>query len=104
MVHYLGVDGETARVQISPADARPGVVVVARDPAGRVAVVRQFRPALAVELWELPRGLGSHDAPVEDAARELEEETGAQAVHLEPLGHIHPDPGVQRQQMVVVRA
>ncbi len=104
VVHYLGVDGPTDRVQISPADARPGVVVVAREPGERIAVIRQFRAALDAEVWELPRGLGSSGSPAQDAARELEEETGARAHHLEPLGHIHPDPGVQRQQMVVVRA
>lgn len=104
VVHEFGPRSSAPRVQISPTNACAGVVVVARDPRQRIAVVRQFRATLGTEMWELPRGFGRSKAPVDDAARELEEETGARAVRLQSLGAFHPDTGLQRQQVVAVRA
>lgn len=104
VVRYLGADGEVDRVELSPTDDRTGVVVLARDPDQRLAVVRQYRATRDAAVWELPRGFGSSASPTEDAARELAEETGARAVRLALLGLIHPDTGVQRQQVAVVRA
>ena len=104
VVHYDGATGPVARVELSPSSDIDGVVVVARDHLERIAVVRQFRSAVDRFLWELPRGLGATGSAVQDARRELEEETGARALRLEVLGHLHPDAGVQRQRMLVVRA
>lgn len=104
VVHYVGPTGPIARVELSPSSDIDGVVVVARDLDGRIAVVQQYRSAVDRTLWELPRGLGSTGSPQADARRELQEETGALAHRLEVLGPIHPDAGVQRQQLAVVRA
>lgn len=104
VVHYTTPTGPSLRVELSPSSDVDGVVIVARDPEGRIAVVRQYRAPVDGFVWELPRGLGTTGSPPADAAQELEEETGARARHLEVLGRIHPDSGVQRQRVAVVRA
>jgi ADP-ribose diphosphatase len=67
------------------------IAVVARTPDGRIAIVRQYRPALEQSTWELPAGLVD---PGEDAEttcrRELMEETGLRAVSVHPLGIYAP--------------
>jgi len=58
-------------------------------------MLRQFRPALDRETWELPAG--TMDKPGEDplttAKRELEEETGRIASRLDYLCEFYPSPG-----------
>lgn len=57
-----------------PFDA---VTVAVRDESGRWLLVRQHRPALGVDTWELPAGgLEKDETPVEAARRETQEETG----------------------------
>ena len=104
VVRYDTPTGPTLRVELSPSSDVDGVVIVARDPDERIAVVRQFRAPVGDYVWELPRGLGTTGSAAVDAAQELEEETGARALRLEVLGRIHPDSGVQRQRVAVVRA
>lgn len=104
VVRYVTPTGPTLRVELSPSSDVDGVVIVARDPEDRIAVVRQYRAPLDDFAWELPRGLGTTGSAPTDATQELAEETGARAQHLEVLGRIHPDSGVQRQRVVVVRA
>lgn len=70
------------------------VVAAARTPDGRVAIVRQFRPAVEQYTWELPSGLMDPDEDPETACRrELLEETGLQAERLTYLGGLRPDTG-----------
>jgi 8-oxo-dGTP pyrophosphatase MutT (NUDIX family) len=70
------------------------VAVIARDPDGRLAIVRQFRPAVERETWELPAGLAEPDETADrTAARELYEETGLTALKIEDLGTLFPDTG-----------
>ena len=65
----------------------------ADDP--RLLLLRQFRYAAGGEMWEVPAGMPAFDG--EDwevcARRELEEETGYGAEHLEYLTRIHTTPG-----------
>lgn len=71
-----------------------GACVLAEDPQGRVAFVRQFRYAYGQELLELPAGkLEPGEPPAQCAARELEEETGLQAKSLVSLGQMYPSVG-----------
>ncbi|HSD28492.1 MAG TPA: ankyrin repeat domain-containing protein [Vicinamibacteria bacterium] len=70
------------------------VVAVARTPDGRVAVVRQFRPAVEQYTWELPSGLIDPGEDPETACRrELLEETGLRAERVTYLGGFRPDAG-----------
>lgn len=62
------------------------VVILALTDDGRVPLVRQFRPPVGREVWELPAGLVDRDEPLETTAvRELEEECGFTADHVEHL-------------------
>ena len=70
------------------------VAIVARLPDGRLPIVRQFRPAVDCQPWELPAGLVERDEPADHAAkRELLEETGATALTVVDLGTFLPDTG-----------
>lgn len=71
------------------------VNVLAITNDGRVPLVRQYRPALEKLTLELPGGLREgNEAPEQTALRELEEETGLQAVSAPcALGCLNPDPG-----------
>jgi ADP-ribose pyrophosphatase len=70
------------------------VTIVARLPDGRLPIVRQFRPAVERDTWELPAGLLDVNESAELAAqRELLEETGARPVSAVHLGTLYPDTG-----------
>lgn len=70
------------------------VAVLALTPAGRVPIVRQYRPAVEGFTWELPAGLvDSGRAPAAVAVAELQEETGFDAASVEPLGTYFTDTG-----------
>jgi 8-oxo-dGTP pyrophosphatase MutT (NUDIX family) len=58
------------------------IAIVARTPGGKIAIVRQYRPALEAFAWELPAGLVDRgEKPGECARRELLEETGLTTRH-----------------------
>ncbi|MFQ5766498.1 MAG: NUDIX hydrolase [Acidobacteriota bacterium] len=59
-----------------------------------IVMVRQYRWAAGGWIHEIPAGrLDGAQTPLACAARELEEETGYKAAHLEPLGTILTTPG-----------
>lgn len=72
-----------------------GVGVLPLHADGTVTLIRQLRPAIERVMLELPAGrLSPGEAPEACGARELLEETGLSAAHMEPLGLLHPSPGV----------
>ncbi len=73
----------------------PGAAAVAAlDAAGAVTLLRQYRHAAGGYLWEVPAGKLDHgEAPLACAARELQEEAGVEAGHLEAVGSIVTCPG-----------
>ncbi|WP_433048066.1 NUDIX domain-containing protein [Dactylosporangium sp. CS-033363] len=77
------------------------VGVVALDGEGRVALVRQYRPAVRQVLWELPAGL--IDVPgeslVDAAARELAEEADLAAARWDLLAEVHTTPGCSNEKI-----
>jgi ADP-ribose diphosphatase len=78
----------------------PSVVIVPVQDDGRVVLIRQFRPALDRELWEVPAGsVDAGETAAEAAARECEEETGKSPARVEPLGAMYPTPGYCDEQM-----
>jgi ADP-ribose pyrophosphatase len=70
------------------------VVPLTRD--GQVVMVKQHRYGTEEETLELPGGLidPTDTSPLEAARRELLEETGYVATHIEPTGVIAPNPAL----------
>lgn len=79
----------------------PGAVVVLPVlPDGRIALVRQYRYPAEQELLEAVAGtLEPGEAPTLTAARELQEEAGYKAGHLEPLGAFYSAPGFCNEKL-----
>jgi 8-oxo-dGDP phosphatase len=71
------------------------VAVVALDPSGRVALVRQYRHPVRRVLWELPAGLldVAGEPAVRTAARELYEEAHLASDQWDLLVDLNPSPG-----------
>ena len=70
------------------------IAVVALTPAGKIPIVRQFRPALEAYSWELPAGLvDPGEKPLDCARRELAEETGLTVRSIHSLGETFPCTG-----------
>jgi ADP-ribose pyrophosphatase len=67
-----------------------GIIVLATTAEGDLVLVRQFRPALGTYTLEFPAGaIDPGETPEQAARRELEEETGFQAVDMVSLGAGH---------------
>ncbi|MBI4499230.1 MAG: NUDIX hydrolase [Chloroflexi bacterium] len=85
-------DGRTTTREV--VEHSPSVVLVPLDDHGNVLLVRQYRLAVGHTLLELPAGgLNGQETPEVAADRELREETGYAAAHLERLGGYFASPG-----------
>ncbi len=82
-------------------------VIVAIDE-GHVILVEQYRVPIGRACLELPAGLVGDETAGESVAvaagRELEEETGYRAAHIEDLGLFHSSPGMTSECFTLVRA
>jgi 8-oxo-dGTP pyrophosphatase MutT (NUDIX family) len=81
----------------------------ASDASGepQVALVRQPRPAIGRETWELPAGLvrpDERDDPQRTAERELREETGYAANTWQRLIREYPSPGFSTEAITLYLA
>lgn len=65
---------------------------------GRVVMERVYRYCVQRTLLECPSGGLDGEEPETAAHRELEEETGYRAAHLEYLGHFAGDSGMSTQE------
>lgn len=85
---------------------RAAVILAVEDE--HVLLVEQYRVPLGKNCLELPAGLiGDHDEdedPLTSAGRELEEETGYRAGHLEEIGEFYSSPGMVSESFTLVRA
>lgn len=83
-------------------------VVILAEHDGKVILVEQERvPLGGRRCLELPAGLvgDEDDKGVEETAlKELEEETGFTARHVERLGEFHSSPGMVSEGFTLVRA
>lgn len=71
---------------------------------GKVLGVRQFRPAIGQESWELPAGLVAEgESPLEAAKRELAEEVGLCAT-LTLLAQGYSSPGFTNEKVYLYQA
>lgn len=109
--HVLALDVDQVeepggvRAQREVVRHRGSVAVLAVHDDGRVALVRQYRYAVDEELWELPAGrLDPGERPEDAARRELEEETGLRAAHLEALSFFYATPGFCEEGLHLFRA
>lgn len=97
----LTTPGRDGRLREREVVRHPGAVVVApilND--GRVALIRNQRPAVGKTLWEAPAGTLEADEPIEQCARrELREETGYEAETMIWLGQFYTTPGMTDELM-----
>jgi ADP-ribose pyrophosphatase len=81
------------------------VVILAVDDQQRVCLVRQYRYPVDDAIWEIPAGrVDEGETPETGARRELEEEVGARAGHLEQLLSFYASPGFCDEVMHLFRA
>lgn len=72
---------------------------------GRVVLVRQYRYAVADDVWELPAGrLDPGESPETGVRRELEEEVGLRPGGLEKISTFFTTPGFCDEVMHLYRA
>jgi ADP-ribose pyrophosphatase len=97
-------DGSVGRYTV--IEERAGAVaVVAVDDDDRIALVRQHRYPIDATTLEVPAGEVALDGdPVEQARRELVEETGISAGRLRVIGQFAPWPARVRRYCHVVLA
>ena len=90
-------DGVTSEMDILRHPGASAVVPFLSGPMGdepQVLLLRQYRYAAGGYLYEIPAGrLDDGETPIQCAARELKEETGCTADHLEPMTSILTTPG-----------
>ncbi len=70
------------------------ISILALTPSGRIAIVKQYRPAVEEFTYELPAGLVEpEEDPQQTCRRELLEETGLTALSTTSLGTFFVDTG-----------
>jgi ADP-ribose pyrophosphatase len=103
------------RVTHESADGRRHSKDIVRHPGavtiipllddGRICFVENYRAAVQERLVELPAGtLEPSEDPIHTALRELVEETGYRAAHLEHLTTLSMSPGILDETMYVYAA
>jgi 8-oxo-dGTP pyrophosphatase MutT (NUDIX family) len=102
--------------QVTRPDGQPGIYGVVHfkkaaigvlpvDDLGRVWLVGQYRYPLDVYSWEMPEGGADEgESPEQAARRELLEETGLVAAHLEPIVTSHLSNSVSDEVAYLFRA
>lgn len=79
-----------------------GACILAVTDDDQVYLVRQYRYALAEELWELPAGkLEAGEDPFDAAKRELSEECGVTADCYTNLGVLYPTVGYDSEKIYI---
>lgn len=96
-------DGRETKLEI--VEHSGSVVLLPIDQERNLLFVRQYRHAVGGDLLELPAGTRDGEEPFEEcAAREIREETGLEAGHLQKLGEFYLVPGYSTELMAVFLA
>ena len=95
-----GTEHEVAIVRHAPS-----VVLAPLVEGGRVLLVRQYRPSLDRDTWELPAGGVNAGETAEAAAmRECIEETRLAPGRMERVRGLYPAPGFCDEELIFFRA
>jgi ADP-ribose pyrophosphatase len=90
-------DGSLGELEMIRHPGASAIVPFLSDPAGQdpqVLLIHQYRYAAEGYLYEIPAGrLNPGEAPRDCALRELKEETGCTAGHVEHLFTMYTTPG-----------
>jgi ADP-ribose pyrophosphatase len=88
------------QVQMDIVVHHAAVTILPIDADGQIWFIRQYRHAIGEDLLELPAGVSeAGEDPHESAQRELREEIGMAAGHMERLGGFHLAPGYSTEYM-----
>jgi 8-oxo-dGTP pyrophosphatase MutT (NUDIX family) len=100
---FVGPDGSTFSRDIV---RHPGAVAVVAILDDELVLVRQYRAPIDALLLELPAGIKDNhgEAPIDTAQRELVEETGHRAGHIEPLIKFVNSAGFTDEEMEIFLA
>ncbi len=101
-------DGSLGELEMIRHPGASAVVPFLSDPDAedpQVLLIRQYRYAADGYLYEIPAGrLSPGERPVDCAARELKEETGCSAQHVEHLFTMYTTPGFTDEKIHVFMA
>jgi ADP-ribose pyrophosphatase len=93
---------ETTREVVEHAGS---TAIIALDELGQVLLVEQYRYAVGAAMWEIPAGrLEVGESPAQAATRELAEEAGLRADHLEHILTIYVSPGYCTERLSIFLA
>ena len=82
----------------------PSVVLIPITAEGRIILIRQFRPSIGREIWELSAGsLNPGETAEQAAARECEEEMRLVPKTIERIRGLYPSPGFCDEEMIFFR-
>lgn len=81
-------------------DHAGAVAIVPIVGTDQVCLIRNYRIAVGETLWEIPAGtLEPNEPPLDNARRELIEETGYRCDRLEKFGELWMSPGILNERM-----
>ncbi len=84
---------------------RGAAVVIAITDDDEVVLVEQYRVPLGKTCLEFPAGLiDAGETPIAAGLRELEEETGFRAAHVETIGAFASSPGLTSESFILLKA
>jgi len=104
-VERVRLDAGAPPIDVEVVRHAGSVGIAAMPSEDSLVLVRQYRHAAGVRMWELPAGSVDRDeSPRQAAARECQEELSLVAGSLEMLGELFPLPGYCTELMTFFKA